>query len=348
MEPPITETGPVLVPLDGSALSEQALDWAAPLALRRHAPLLLVRVADWFSAGDELGLAPVTTPLWRAEQIDAQVQDAARYLDAWAETLRARHAGLQVQTAVETGDAASGLLRVERERGVQLVVMATHGRTGLRRWVRGSVAESVLRSGAAPILLVRPDGALPATATRGLRVLVPLDGSELAERALPEAKRLVDATGDGDAPGEVVLVTVADTSRGATAVNPEQARGALRAAADGYVRGIAAQLAWRDVQVLPVTLLAADVAGAIVDQVSIEGADLVVMATHGRGGLGRWLYGSVADRVAHVSPAPVLLYRPTGRRESAGTPPGVPTVPAVLAVLSGAGAGASMLEARLE
>jgi nucleotide-binding universal stress UspA family protein len=240
--------------------------------------------------------------------LDSERATAEAYVEGQAAAVRAANPGLVVRTAVRLGDPATVLLGLEEDEAVRLVVMGTHGRGGLDRWVRGSVAEAVLCRGRAPVLLVRPTDD-PARATRlggdGVRVLVPLDGSGLAARAVPEAVRVVAPRG-----GEVMLATVVPP-RGGEAL-PESAPAGVpaRAVVQRNLDGAAAGLRRRGQRATAVVLTADDPAGAIVDLATLEEVDLIVMATHGRGGLGRWLYGSVADAVSRTARTPVLLVRP--------------------------------------
>jgi nucleotide-binding universal stress UspA family protein len=224
-----------------------------------------------------------------------------------------------VRTVVRLGDGASTLLELESVDDVQFVVMSTHGRSGVRRWIRGSIAEAVLRRGRAPVVLVRRADT-PAQATRlehpgtGLRVLVPLDGSAFAAEALAEACRLATPSN-----GAIVLTMVvhpvsckAEGSSGdvVPAAGAAPATAWRRDTAQPYLEEIAFTLCRRGLRATAVVLTATDPAAAIVDLATLEEIDLVVIATHGRGGLGRWRYGSVADAVSHRAPSPVLLVRP--------------------------------------
>lgn len=297
--------GPLLVPLDGSALAERALPWAAALAAARPAPLLLARVVErrFPSAGDAQVDAALAETIVRTE-----LELAARYLEEQAAALRTTGVGLLSATEVRLGDPANELLAIGHERRVQLVVMSARARSGIAQWLRGSVAEQVLRRGRAPILLV-PPGLDPAQAAAlgrpGVRVLVPLDGSYLAVRALPEARRV------GGGAAEVVLTAVLDGAE--LGSGPEGAASwasSPRAVARAYLDGVVEALRQRNCAARSAILAAGDVASAIADQAIMSGAHLIAMSTHGRGGLGRWLYGSTADRVARMPVAPVLLYRP--------------------------------------
>ena len=299
---------PILVPLDGSALAETALPWAVVLATRWCAPLVLARVVELRShAAVSLADSALATGAYEYEEQEARV-----YLERSASTLRAAHPEVEVRGELVCGEAGGALLDLEQQVGARVVVLTTHGRTGLARWARGSVAETIVRHGAAPVLLVRPwdrdetAAHLDGMAQGGLRVLVPLDGSPLAQGVLPLVSDLA-----AGARGELLLAGVARPPD-EHAIGPyyhhnfQDDRRALREylshrRADAEQAGIRARSA---------VGVESDVAGALVDLASIESADVIALSTHGRGALGRLLYGSIADRVAHAAQIPVLLYRP--------------------------------------
>lgn len=311
---------PILVPLDGSRLAEQALGHAVHAAQRYDAPLLLVRVVDLQPVLGSNLAADALASIYEVER-EAEAQ---RYLEEQAAALRHAFPGLVVETELALGAPAFRVIEVEAARHAQLVVLTTHGRTGLDRWVRGSVAEHVLRHGAAPVLLVRPwdlPSAVDSLAGRaGIRVLVPLDGSPLAEQVLPAACRLASGKEGFERPsakgtdaagsrGELVLLCVCTGS----SVQPAAVGVAThrdRAFAQRYLERVAAQVRQSGVRVRTIVLVAQDVAAAIVEQSVVEASDLVAMSTHGRGGIGRWLHGSVADCVAFTCRVPVLLFHP--------------------------------------
>ena len=278
---------PILVPLDGSALAERALPWALMFARRWRAPLLLVRV-------DEM-------------------DEGRAYLERKASALQATDPSLDVNVEVTSGEPALALLELEQQTNARLVALTTHGRTGLARWARGSVAETIVRHGAAPVLIVRPwdhtesEVELERMARSGLRVLVPLDGSELARGILPLVTEL--ATGDSGALILAGVVRPPDEHAIGPYYQPQhvyETRHAMRE----YLARRRDEARAAGVHATSAMGVERDVAGALVDLASIESADVVALSTHGRGALGRVLYGSVADRVAHDARVPVLLVRP--------------------------------------
>jgi nucleotide-binding universal stress UspA family protein len=295
---------PIMVPLDGSPLAERALPWAIALAAARCAPLLLARVVEPIVYPSEISSYSMSMQEWMVESDERPAHD---YLDGKARAVRLAHPDLTVTTEVLLGHPAMCLQETEQRHDVQLVVMTSHGRTGIERWVRGSVAEKMLRFGTAPVFLVRPrdDAGRAAALAKGARVLVPLDGSELAAHAIPEAIRLATGTD-----GAIVLAVVLDPMRQPSFGQPDTWRATVRESAYEYLNAIAREVKAQGVGVNCVVLTAEDIAGAIVDQAILESADLIVMSTHGRGSLGRWIYGSVADRVAQAARVPVLLVHP--------------------------------------
>ncbi len=145
--------GTILVPLDGSELAERALPYAQQLARELGSRLILLRVINGLDLAGSLGFSGFLP----AEVFDAALQDeqraAAEYLQGVAERIRA--VGLAAEWVLKTGDPAGEIVEYEREGKASLVVMSTHGRSGLSRWVYGSVADRVLRGGAVPVLLIR-------------------------------------------------------------------------------------------------------------------------------------------------------------------------------------------------
>jgi len=279
----------IMVPADGSELAERALPCVKRLARETDATIHLVRVVEpppppWATAG-------LTAPMGGDAYDDVLVADT-RAATAYLETLRERlaAAGLAVRATQLIGDTASALLDYERDARIDLVVMCSHGRSGLARFALGSISARLLHYGAVPVLLVRAFGAPVNLA----HAVVPLDGSALAEQALPMLGQLTH-----DVVRAFTLLRVID----AIEDGPE---------AERYLEGVACQLQRQGVfhggeGVCQRLIEQGDPARAILH---VAGADkLVVMATHGSAGLTRWAMGSVADRVARGGAGGVLLVR---------------------------------------
>jgi nucleotide-binding universal stress UspA family protein len=279
----------ILVPLDGSELAERALPFARSLAHLVGGNLILARVAD--------GRRPFGDP------VEAQIE-AEAYLERLAD---GRQAGCVAERSLPYGDPATEIARLAGERSVDLIVMSTHGRDGLGRALRGSVADTLVRTTQLPLLLVR--AGLPlARWEHGLRrILVPLDGSELAEAALPRVAALARASG-----ARVTLLQVVGPP--APELRPSEVAGlpeddeALAERARRYLAGAAARLSEQGVGVE--TEVAFGWPAERIGAAAAEGhADLIAMSTHARGGLDRLIVGSVADQVLRRAEVPVLLVR---------------------------------------
>src|ERR687888_2732820 len=187
----------IMVPLDGSELAERALPCAERLGVATGATLHLVHVVE-LAPPLTWPFAPAYLPGSIYDDVVAQeTQQATAYLDTMRERVAA--GGAHVRTEQMVGYAAATLLDYERDAGIDLVVLCSHGRTGLARFALGSVAEHLLRHGTAPVLLVRPFGDPVSLA----HAVVPLDGSEQAEEALRVVEQLA-----GHVVREVTLLRV--------------------------------------------------------------------------------------------------------------------------------------------
>ncbi len=288
----------LLVPLDGSTFSERALPLAVTLAQRMQARIILLHVisAPVFPGGD-------TVEAERQTGEEAQV-----YLAHLASTIAAE--GLHTETTLAYGQAAESILLEIKSAGADLVVMCSHGRSGLGRWIFGSVAEQVLAHSPVPVLLVRPTGEPVALGPESAQpaLLVPLDGSPLAETALPHAATLARAFGS-----TILLLRTVEPSMLAYHYSlRDLAQESLRNEQDeakAYLDAVAEHLRGDGLLVQTLVLI-----GWPSDVISYRGATLgprlVIMATHGRSGVARLLLGSVALEVIRRCPLPVLLVRP--------------------------------------
>ena len=223
--------------------------------------------------------------------------------------------GYSVTSLVRFGDPAKEIANLARCANVDIVAMATHGQTGLRHLLMGSVAEQVLRDLTIPVLLIRPtdrteDHAPARPVDRCLTAIVPLDGSPIAEHALDYATELASIIG-----ARLVLAavepTVGDVGLGEVGVIPywvlaDHEDSALRL--NEYLRQTAARLTH-----MGMTVETRMAEGSPVEEIlrisAAEHADLIIMATHGRSGMERLLLGSVAAKVLQNADVPVLLAR---------------------------------------
>ena len=318
----------ILVPLDGSPRAERSLIVAARLARANNGTITLVRVVP-----EPVDYAAYLAPSAASFQgeVDTDLTEAKRYLDQIARSRVLE--GIPVKQQTLFGSVANTILSVAQASGSDLIIICSHGYTGITRWALGSVAEKIARHAPMPALILHEGGPIPASphpdATQPFCALVPLDGSILAKAALEPAADLIAAFA---APAKArlhLMRVVAPPATPATSLEREEREQRLHRAKtylettvqhirEGLVAPVVKQLgltiSW-SVAVDP------DVAGAILQTAEngeeITGAgvfgtcDLIAIATHGRGGLQRWVLGSMAERILHATRRPVLIVRPT-------------------------------------
>jgi nucleotide-binding universal stress UspA family protein len=299
----------ILVPLDGSPLGEHVLPVACGIARRCAATLQLVHVHTVTvspSMDGERAIDSTHDAQCRAREWD--------YLNDLAQRLAAAEEISVTAKLIEGALIADALHDHAIAIGADLVVMTTHGRGLLSRAWLGSVADAFVRRAPLPVLLVRPDAGEPPLAVEPVfrHVLVPLDGSTLAEQILPFATALSVPAETTYTLLQVVEPVVLGYAPYAYAVGLDQrVLDQTREAARAYLESIAEGLRAQGAQVRTVVVVGAPALG-ILDYVSDHRADLIALETHGRGGLARLLLGSVADKVVRGAHTPVLLHRPAG------------------------------------
>lgn len=294
--------GTILVPLDGSRFAEDALPLALSIAraTRRRIQLCHVRLL----------------PLWPEEVVGLDTAEAMRrILDAEGESYlrkvqqRLRSPDVTVEATILPGDVVSAgevLSRYVAEHPVDCVVMATHGLGGVRRAWLGSVADYLIRHLAVPVLLVRPGMDLRVGEQR---ILVPLDGSPLSEAAIPTACELALAL----ARDVVLLRVISPVIHPMTALDlpypgiDMNLTAMVRADAEQYLLTVADRVIARGIRCHRIVMLEAGTAECIADMARPGGFSMVVMSTHGRGGLPRLILGSVADKVVRSADVPVMV-----------------------------------------
>jgi len=295
------QTAVGLVPLDGSATAECVLPWARTLGKALGLRLVLLSLVR-------------DAPVGGDARTDAALRPARHYLDGVTADLTA--AGLSVEQCIlpATDDVSAQITSTAAALNASFILLATHGRTGVRRLVLGSVAGEVARTAPCPVLVIRATPAGAAVESGALRrILLPLDGSPLAEQALAPAVELARATS-----ATLDLARVEpwawQLQRASVEVYyPPDFDSALEQAADEYLARVRAAVS-PDVTT-ECHVLRGDAAGTITAHAEEVGADLVVMSTRGRSGLARMTLGSVADRVVRGGSRPVLLV------QAASTPP---------------------------
>jgi nucleotide-binding universal stress UspA family protein len=312
----------ILVPFDGSAAAEHALPTALSLARRFEAALKIVHVhAPVWGAHGEGGWYDAIVDRELREQMQAYLDDVVQRLSEVTD--------VSVSTALLDGLVPGAINRHAMESGVDLVVMTTQGRDPVARFWLGSVADALVRQSTIPMLFVRPtESEADFTQEPAFgRVLIPLDGSQLAEQILEPATALAVAT-----KAQVTLLRVVQQltpegyvphSRRVSGIRPallkqlQDVDRQERARAEDYLKQLAERLGTRSLTVETRVVSHVRPATAILDDATAHGVDLIALATQGRGGLKRLLVGSVADKVLRGATTAVLVYRPVGEFASA-------------------------------
>jgi nucleotide-binding universal stress UspA family protein len=277
----------LLVPLDGSAQAAVALPLARAVARQTGAALRLLRVV----------------PPTQADPEDRQRGEARANLARIAIELAA--GGGEVDTAVRrSGHPGAEIVREAEHWPADLIVMATHGRSGLARALNGSVAQRVVSDSPVPVLLLRPGGHRVAHLTT---LLVPVDGTPEGARALGAALPLAQETGARIVLLQVVVPFVQRYFDESLAVDPMWDEEALTSAR-GYVETLAGRLRQAGVSAQG-RVSRGPISQEIVGAAGEVGADVIVMSTHALTGAARTLLGSIADEVVRTAPQPVLLVR---------------------------------------
>lgn len=295
----------ILVPLDGSDLAERALEPALAIAGQQaDSEVLLLSVPVYkdilvpTAAGFDLMLPD--------QSIDHFREDVHAYLGeikaAWSRP------ETRLRTIIEEGDVASVIVDKAEELEVDLIVMTTHGYSGFSRWLLGSVTERVLREAPCPVLAIR--NKRPLT-----NILITLDGSLLAETALAPgvemarlfAGKITLLQVDQEANFGAIELSMLELAESGLAhhvrkeIGDDHLIGYLNRVADPYRQ---------EGLVVETVVMEGSPARSIVDFVEAEEVDLVVMTTHGRTGLKRWVYGSVTEKVLRSTDAAMLIIRP--------------------------------------
>lgn len=318
----------ILVPLDGSSRAESALAVAARIVRASDGTVLLLRVAGipaeytTYLYGSYLA----QTPMYAQEILDNQQAMAESYL---ADIARSdKLAGVKIERKVVTGSPPATILEVAREEHVDVIVICSHGDTGFKRWALGSVAQQISRHSPVPVLVLRENGTVPTSPfpdplrpLRPITAMVALDGSTLAESAIEPAANLIAALA---APKQGILL-LSRVVNLLAARNSSEAQQKILDDARTYLNGLVETLNKSPLVKLNLTIgwtleAGKDVADALIraaeDGEIAEGdqtyscCDLLIMATHGRGGLQRWVIGSVTERVLGATKLPLLIVRP--------------------------------------
>ncbi len=306
----------MLIPLDGSELAEVVFPYAKELAGRLDIEVILLYVGS-------PGLREF------APMQQAYVKQAAENIQGQARAIQ-KKTGITLDSKLihargelATGYPAEEILRYADENGVDLILIATHGRSGLKRWALGNVADKVLRASKIPTLVVSagiPD-TTPYDEWPRKTIMVPLDGSELAESVLSHAEALAKQRGE---PMDVILIKVCEPPAMPTYYAPELSGVPLnwgeyldqevvkcKQMSLEYLAGIEKRFKDSKINVRS-EVLVGKAADELVGYATKNPFSIIVMATHGRSGLSRLIYGSVAANLIYGVSNPIFVVKPQG------------------------------------
>lgn len=291
----------MLVPLDGSRMGEVVFPFVKELAWRLGLETTCLHICE--SEEDQFAPMHGAYIKWVADTLKNQSAEAGRQM--------------KVRGEVTYGQPAEGIMSYARENKSDFILMATHGRSGFSRWVLGGVASKVLRGADVPVWLIR-SGAPIGCEWPKAEVIVPLDGSRLAEGVLPYVTAVVKQWGADDM--DVILTNVcrvpvmpsdfSDEMRKIWEDKGRQEAAIARKESQKYLSGIQERLAADGIRTKTETLMG-KVADEVIGLASRTPYSFIAMSTHGRSGIGRWVYGSIAERILVGASSPILLVRPS-------------------------------------
>ena len=297
----------MLVPLDGSELAEGVMPFVTELATELELEIVVLNIC----------------PNQQRKFIWAHREYARRAVAGLKQTLSEAQAKkcappegttVKVRGQVLIGDPAEKILQYADRNEIDLILMATHGESGVSQWHMGGVVDKVLATSKVPVFLVRAGVSDEVFYDRWPKrtILVPLDGSELAESVLPHVEAL--AKQRGTIPVEVVLLSVYETlpipsfyPSGACLEDDEDCF-RRRVEMEEYLDGIADRLKAAGLNMRSL-VLEGKPADAIIDYATENRFNIIVMTTHGSSGVQKWRYGSVAGKVLLGAPSPIVLVR---------------------------------------
>ena len=286
----------ILLPLDGSELAETALAPALALAEALAAEIVLLRVV--------VPLSIKLDPDLYQRIVNRGQNEAKVYLSSIQS--RSLFSSIRLEGETVVGKAAESIIDYAHENEIDLIVMSSHGRSGIGRWVYGSVADKVLHQAACSIAIIHPQVETEPFAHK--RILVPLDGSLQAERALGPALKLAQAVA-----AELVLLRV--TIMPQIPVEPvvgwpgiESVMNAAEQEARIYLQRVRESLTNGRIQI-NAHIAASPVAESIIDAADKLQVDLIVMSSHGRSGIDRWVFGSVTEKTLRGAHCATLVIR---------------------------------------
>ncbi len=293
----------ILVPLDGSATAEAVLPYAEAFAAGFKTSVELVSAID---------IGAMTTHLSadKVHHLDSIIAAEEKNSASYLENVAKSFSRFPIECRVVRGQPAEAILETTSKDRDTLIAMATHGRSGAKRWLLGSVAEKVLRGTTNPLFLVRAAAAKASPQRIIDSIVVPLDGSSLAEKILPTVSNWAQALDV-----EVTLVRAFDFSASAYYGSEDYMpdydafREEARKEAGGYLKEQADSLVGTGVRTVSTRTIEGPAADEIISYAQTAPRAVIAMSTHGRSGVRRWMLGSVTEKVVRHADDPVLVVR---------------------------------------
>jgi len=293
----------ILVPLDGSELAEVTLWYAEGLAGRMRSAITLLFVLSPEDLTSQYMYDCYLKELVKRTGVNAEKRGEGK-----------RDGEIKVEYEILKGDAAEEIVDYANKARINLIIMSTQGRSGVRRWTLGNVANKVLRATGKPVLLIRAKGAKPDVYRGRLdKVLVPVDGSKESESILRYVTYMATKL---DLEVTLFHIWVRETESITLGAEALRQLGQLRKTKEGYIKRIETGLKRKGVNVNSVfkEVLTGGAAEEIIKLAEEGDFSLVAMSTHGRAGVGRWIFGSNAEKVLEEGSTPLLLVRPIKRK----------------------------------
>jgi len=289
----------ILVPLDGSKTAENVLPYARLLTAKLKIPAQLISVVA----------IPVSVNAEKVLYLDSLIERAVATSREYLTRVAKTFAGINVTTTVEEGNPEEVILAKAEADASTLIAMATHGRSGVSRWLLGSIAEKIVREAKNPVFLVRAKDTANTGAQAILRsILVPLDASKMAESVLPTVIELATAM-----KLKVVLLETFSLKQIIHSYQdyiPDFAElhRMSKSGADCYLENKKQELKTAGLEVLTI-VSEGEAAETIIELAQGSPDSLIVMCTHGRSGIRRWMLGSITEKVVRHTDDPVLAIR---------------------------------------
>ena len=285
----------VLVPLDQSALSERVL------------PIARCFAENFGSKIDLIYVVPTDTETLPAGVKSDVRKEGEAYLKRMVDSLSSAKKGIEIEANVVEGYPASEIIEHAESQGDTLILMSTHGYSGLQRLLLGSVADKVVQAAKNPVLLVparakNPKGEL----VEFERLIIPLDGSKLAESILPHAIKMCKTL-----KMELILVRSYHPSFPGSTIRMHDVSKIVHDSAENYIKETAEKLKKEGLKNVTYKVLKGLPAEQITDLAIETPNSVTALCTHGRHGISRWMLGSVASAVIHSAEVPVLVIRNT-------------------------------------